>query len=154
MGHTWKFFFIIMNCENGQFCKDLNKTHVKHWRTLDNCPVWGFPQYEEEERQTLSVTGYAVVFYAFLIIIICTWVYHHVVLQFCRSFSRMASTEEYSRSVLRVSVAQICQNLGWNATQTSPLELMTDVLERYLEEIAKISHRYSEQCKYSEPTDR
>ncbi|KAK7102595.1 transcription initiation factor TFIID subunit 3-like [Littorina saxatilis] len=63
----------------------------------------------------------------------------------------MASTEEYSRSVLRVSVAQICQNLGWNATQTSPLELMTDVLERYLEEIAKISHRYSEQFGRTQP---
>lgn len=59
----------------------------------------------------------------------------------------MASSQDYSRSVLRVSVAQICQNLGWNATQTSPLELLTDVLERYLEEIGKVCHRYSEQCK-------
>lgn len=63
----------------------------------------------------------------------------------------MASSSDYCRSILRVSVAQICQNLGWNATQTSTLELLTDVLERYLLELGKVSHRYCEQCKYAYP---
>ncbi|KAJ8301671.1 hypothetical protein KUTeg_020658 [Tegillarca granosa] len=53
--------------------------------------------------------------------------------------------EQYCRSLLRVSLAQICQSLGWHATQSTPLDLLTDVLERYIFEIAKCTHRYSEQ---------
>ncbi|KAK6177116.1 hypothetical protein SNE40_015283 [Patella caerulea] len=52
---------------------------------------------------------------------------------------------EYSRSVLKIAVAQICQNLGWNSTQVTPLELLTDVMERYILELGNIAHRYSEQ---------
>lgn len=59
--------------------------------------------------------------------------------------------DEYCRSVLRVSLAQICQNLGWNAAQATPLELLTDVLERYLLEVAKVTHRYSEQFGRTDP---
>ncbi|XP_033746840.1 transcription initiation factor TFIID subunit 3-like [Pecten maximus] len=58
---------------------------------------------------------------------------------------------EYCRSMLRVSLAQICQNLGWNAAQATPLELLTDVLERYLLEVAKVTHRYSEQFGRTDP---
>ncbi|KAK7490611.1 hypothetical protein BaRGS_00018214 [Batillaria attramentaria] len=63
----------------------------------------------------------------------------------------MSSEKDYCRSILRVSVAQICQNLGWNATQSSTLELLTDVLERYLQEVGKVSHRYCEQFGRTEP---
>ena len=55
--------------------------------------------------------------------------------------------EYYSRSVLRIAVAQIAQHLGWTAIQSTPLELLTDILERYLLETSKYAHRYSEQCK-------
>ncbi|XP_048244393.1 transcription initiation factor TFIID subunit 3-like isoform X1 [Haliotis rufescens] len=58
---------------------------------------------------------------------------------------------EYCRRMLRICIAQLCQNLGWNATQSSPLELLTDVLERYLIDLGKISHRYSEQFGRTEP---
>ena len=54
---------------------------------------------------------------------------------------------DYCRGILRVCVAQLCQNLGWHNTQSTPLELLTNVLERYLLELGKVSHRYSEQCK-------
>jgi transcription initiation factor TFIID subunit 3 len=57
-------------------------------------------------------------------------------------------SEEYCRHVLRVAVAQICQQLGWHAVHTSPLEMLTDILERYVTELGKSAHRYSEQCKY------
>ncbi|ELU12136.1 hypothetical protein CAPTEDRAFT_39082, partial [Capitella teleta] len=60
-------------------------------------------------------------------------------------------SEAFSRHVLRVAVAQICQSLGWNAVQTSPMELMTDVLERYLLELGKYTHRYCEQFGRTEP---
>lgn len=57
-------------------------------------------------------------------------------------------SQEYSRACLRVAVAQICQHLGWNSIHTTPMELLTDVLERYLFQIGKVTHRYSEQCKF------
>ena len=58
----------------------------------------------------------------------------------------LVMSQEYSRSVLRVAIAQLCQNLGWQAIQSTPMELLTDILERYLFELGKFSHRYSEQC--------
>lgn len=55
---------------------------------------------------------------------------------------------EYSHQVLKICVAQLCQNLGWNSTQSTPLELLTDVLERYILEVGKVTHRYAEQCMW------
>lgn len=57
-------------------------------------------------------------------------------------------SEEYSRAVLRIAIAQICQHLGWNSIHNTPLELLTDVMERYILLVARTTHRYSEQCKY------
>lgn len=59
-----------------------------------------------------------------------------------------AMAELYSRSLLRVAVAQIAQQLGWTSIQSTPLELLTDILERYVLETAKYTHRYSEQCEW------
>ncbi|KAK3102352.1 hypothetical protein FSP39_010746 [Pinctada imbricata] len=60
--------------------------------------------------------------------------------------------EEYCRGVLRVCLAQISQNLGWHATQSTPLELLTDVLERYIVQLGNVTHRYSEQFGRTQPT--
>ncbi|KAH9510176.1 hypothetical protein Btru_043652 [Bulinus truncatus] len=54
-------------------------------------------------------------------------------------------SRKYSRSLLRISVAQICQNLGWHSAQSSSLEVLTDVLERYLSQLGSTCHRYAEQ---------
>ncbi|XP_059148601.1 transcription initiation factor TFIID subunit 3-like [Physella acuta] len=54
-------------------------------------------------------------------------------------------SKKYSRSLLRISVAQICQNLGWHSAQSSSLEVLTDVLERYLLQLGGTCHRYAEQ---------
>ncbi|KAK3602912.1 hypothetical protein CHS0354_039328 [Potamilus streckersoni] len=59
--------------------------------------------------------------------------------------------EKYSWSLLRVAVAQICQQLGWNSIHATPLELLTDVLERYLLQVARVTHRYAEQFGTSDP---
>lgn len=56
---------------------------------------------------------------------------------------------EYSRAILRVSIAQWCQGLGWQSVHASVLELMTDVLERYILQMSTNIHNYAEQCKYS-----
>ena len=55
---------------------------------------------------------------------------------------------DFSRNVLRVAVAQMCQNLGWNSVQSTAMEILTDVLERYMCEIGRFSCRYAEQCKF------
>lgn len=55
-------------------------------------------------------------------------------------------SEEYCQSILRIALAQICQSVGWNAAQSTPLELLTDVMGRYMLQLAKVTHRYAEQC--------
>lgn len=57
--------------------------------------------------------------------------------------------ESYARSLLRVSVAQICQALGWDAVQLTASDLLSDVLHRYIQQLARVCHRYSELCKCS-----
>ncbi|KAL4659320.1 transcription initiation factor TFIID subunit 3-like [Arapaima gigas] len=59
--------------------------------------------------------------------------------------------ESYARSLLRVSVAQICQALGWDAVQLSACELLSDVLQRYLQQLARCCHRYSELYGRTDP---
>ncbi|XP_043944300.1 transcription initiation factor TFIID subunit 3 [Protopterus annectens] len=52
--------------------------------------------------------------------------------------------ESYARSLLRISVAQICQALGWDSVHLTACDLLTDVLQRYIEQQARFCHRYSE----------
>jgi len=56
---------------------------------------------------------------------------------------------QYSRSLLRVVIAQLCQQLGWNAIHPSPLELLTSILERYIVQLGCQTHRFSELCTYT-----
>ncbi|XP_055917402.1 mediator of RNA polymerase II transcription subunit 1 [Eupeodes corollae] len=50
----------------------------------------------------------------------------------------------YIRKVLRVSVAQICQTIGYNSFQSIPLELLVDSLQKFLQEFARDLHRHVE----------
>ncbi|KAK6488119.1 mRNAion initiation factor TFIID subunit 3-like [Huso huso] len=59
--------------------------------------------------------------------------------------------ESYSRSLLRVSVAQICQALGWDSVQLTACDLLTDVLHRYIQQLARGCHRYSELYGRTDP---
>ncbi|XP_056429233.1 transcription initiation factor TFIID subunit 3 [Hyla sarda] len=59
--------------------------------------------------------------------------------------------ESYSRSLLRVSVAQICQALGWDSMQVTACDLLTDVLHRYLQQLCRGAHRYSELYGRTDP---
>ena len=54
---------------------------------------------------------------------------------------------EYCRAALRIAIAQWCQNLGWQAVQSTPLEMLTDILERHIIQMGRITHNYSEQCE-------
>ncbi|GAB1602317.1 transcription initiation factor TFIID subunit 3-like [Argonauta hians] len=52
---------------------------------------------------------------------------------------------EYCRKMLRIVVAQICQHLGWHSANSTPLEVLTDVTERYILDVSKLTHQYAEQ---------
>ncbi|CAD7094011.1 unnamed protein product [Hermetia illucens] len=52
--------------------------------------------------------------------------------------------EEYTKKVLRIVVAQICQAIGWHTIQSTPLELLTDILHKYTQELAVRSFRYTQ----------
>ncbi|CAI5665237.1 unnamed protein product [Oreochromis niloticus] len=59
--------------------------------------------------------------------------------------------ESYARSLLRVSVAQICQALGWDAVQLTACDLLSDVLHRYIQQLGRVCHRYSELYGRTDP---
>lgn len=59
----------------------------------------------------------------------------------------MASTKA-RQDILRSVIAQICQTIGFQTVQSSSLDILTDLLHRYLKELSATTHRYSEHCKY------
>ncbi|RZF33682.1 hypothetical protein LSTR_LSTR007060 [Laodelphax striatellus] len=59
---------------------------------------------------------------------------------------------DYGASILRIVVAQMCETVGWNSIHSTPLELLTDVLKRYITELAENTHRYAEQFGHTQPT--
>ncbi|KAF7990063.1 hypothetical protein HCN44_009006 [Aphidius gifuensis] len=51
---------------------------------------------------------------------------------------------DYTRSVLRVVVAQICQTIGWHSINSSPLEFLVDLMQEYFMRTYRLSHQYAE----------
>ncbi|XP_071557834.1 uncharacterized protein Taf3 isoform X3 [Temnothorax nylanderi] len=58
---------------------------------------------------------------------------------------------EYSRNVLKIVVAQICQTIGWHSINSTPLEFLVDLLQEYLLRISKLTHQYTEVLGRTEP---
>lgn len=56
---------------------------------------------------------------------------------------------DFQNEVLRQVVAHCSHNIGWNAINASSLDLLTEVLQKYLTEIGCNMHIYSEQCQFS-----
>ncbi|KAG4066162.1 hypothetical protein HA402_010364 [Bradysia odoriphaga] len=63
----------------------------------------------------------------------------------------MSDYNAYTQQILKVTVAQLCQTIGWNSISNTPLELMSDILNKYIKEIATQTHRYSELYGRTEP---
>jgi hypothetical protein len=53
---------------------------------------------------------------------------------------------EFQNEVLRQVVGHCSHNIGWNGIHASSLDLLTEVLQKYLTETGHSLHRYSEQC--------
>lgn len=56
--------------------------------------------------------------------------------------------KSYTHQVLRVAVAQICQTIGWQSVTATSLEILVDILDRYIQEICKTTHNYAEHCMF------
>lgn len=59
--------------------------------------------------------------------------------------------DTYTRHAIRVSVAQICQIIGWTSIHSSPLEILTDILQEYIFNLSKIASNYSMLYGQTEP---
>lgn len=55
---------------------------------------------------------------------------------------------EYTRQVLKVVVAKMCQTIGWHSINSTPLDIMVDILRRYFIELTRLTHSYATQCKF------
>lgn len=60
-------------------------------------------------------------------------------------------SERYTHQLLKVVVAQVCQTIGWHSIQSTPLELLIDILDQYLRDITRLTHRYSELYNRTDP---
>ncbi|XP_070500472.1 transcription initiation factor TFIID subunit 3 isoform X3 [Chironomus tepperi] len=56
----------------------------------------------------------------------------------------------YTHQVLRVVVAKICQTVGWQGVTGTALEIMVDILDRYIREICRTTHDYTEHYNRTE----
>lgn len=56
-------------------------------------------------------------------------------------------SEKYSSELLRVVIAQIAQTIGYSNTQSAPVELLEDILYRFIQELARNLHSQTEHGK-------
>lgn len=59
--------------------------------------------------------------------------------------------EDFIRQTLRISVAQICDNIGWHSITDSSMQIMTDILHRYISDLAISSKKYAEHAYSNVP---
>ncbi|GBP34001.1 Transcription initiation factor TFIID subunit 3 [Eumeta japonica] len=61
-------------------------------------------------------------------------------------------SEAFAREILKRNVAQICQTIGWNGINSTPLDILVHVLERYVRHIGTRANRYAEQASRTDST--
>ncbi|XP_024527513.1 transcription initiation factor TFIID subunit 8 [Selaginella moellendorffii] len=54
-----------------------------------------------------------------------------------------SSRDEFGRIVAKMAVAQICESVGFHSIQASAMETLADVAIRYLRDLARAAHFYS-----------
>ncbi|CAK1593705.1 unnamed protein product [Parnassius mnemosyne] len=67
------------------------------------------------------------------------------------NFVGVIMSEAYAREILRRNVAQICQTIGWNGINSTPLDILVHVLEKYICTLGTQANRYAEQFNRTEP---
>uniref|UniRef100_A0A1A9ZIK8 Bromodomain associated domain-containing protein n=1 Tax=Glossina pallidipes TaxID=7398 RepID=A0A1A9ZIK8_GLOPL len=53
------------------------------------------------------------------------------------TLQKVQMIDVYMNEVLRVGVAQICQNIGYDSTKTVALEVLQDILDRFLKALTR-----------------
>jgi len=61
------------------------------------------------------------------------------------------SPKDYLTASLGLATGQICQSLGWHSIQRSSHDILTDVLERYMKQVAKTTASYCQNCCRTDP---
>lgn len=56
-------------------------------------------------------------------------------------------SDKYSSELLRIVIAQIAQTIGYSNTQSAPVELLEDILHRFIQELASNLHSQTEHGK-------
>ncbi|XP_063851450.1 transcription initiation factor TFIID subunit 3-like isoform X2 [Scylla paramamosain] len=59
---------------------------------------------------------------------------------------------QFTSEILKICVGQICQSIGYQGVFSTPLEVLTDLLHRYLTELCRLTHRYTEHFGRTEPS--
>lgn len=54
---------------------------------------------------------------------------------------------QFTNDILKTSVGQICQTIGFHGIYSMPLDVLTDLLHRYMTEVCRLTHRYTEHCE-------
>jgi len=54
------------------------------------------------------------------------------------------SPVNYARTLLKISVSQMLQTVGFQTAQSTALDILVEILERYIYLLSKTSHEYSE----------
>lgn len=67
------------------------------------------------------------------------------------NFVGVIMSEAYAREILRRNVAQICQTIGWNGINSTPLDILVHVLEKYIRSLGTQASSYAEQFNRTEP---
>lgn len=58
---------------------------------------------------------------------------------------------QFTNEMLKISVGQISQTIGFHGIYSTPLDVLCDLLHRYLTEVCRLTHRYTEHFGRSEP---
>ncbi|KAJ8938607.1 hypothetical protein NQ314_011415 [Rhamnusium bicolor] len=57
---------------------------------------------------------------------------------------------QFTRDHCKISVAKILQTIGWHSINSTPLEVLTDILARYIQQISKITNDYANEFGQTE----
>lgn len=59
-------------------------------------------------------------------------------------------TDKYSSDLCRIVIAQITQTIGYSCTLSAPLELLQDIMQKFMHEFARDLHGHMEHGKFQQ----
>lgn len=60
-------------------------------------------------------------------------------------------SREFTRDHCKIALGKILQTIGWHSINTTPLEVLTDILSSYISQIAKLTNDYANEFGQTEP---